>query len=30
VPFTTLLSVALLGETVRWRRWTGIAMSFSA
>jgi O-acetylserine/cysteine efflux transporter len=29
VPFTTLLSVALLGETVRWRRWTGIAMSFA-
>ena len=28
IPFTTLLSVALLGETVRWRRWTGIAMSF--
>jgi O-acetylserine/cysteine efflux transporter len=29
VPFTTLLSVALLGETVRWRRWTGIALSFA-
>jgi O-acetylserine/cysteine efflux transporter len=29
VPFTTLLSVGLLGETVRWRRWTGIAMSFA-
>lgn len=29
VPFTTLMSVALLGETVRWRRWTGIAMSFA-
>lgn len=29
VPFTTLFSVALLGETVRWRRWTGIAMSFA-
>jgi O-acetylserine/cysteine efflux transporter len=28
VPFTTLLSVALLGETVRWRRWTGIALAF--
>jgi O-acetylserine/cysteine efflux transporter len=28
VPFSTLLSVALLGETVRWRRWTGIALSF--
>jgi O-acetylserine/cysteine efflux transporter len=29
VPFATLLSVALLGETVRWRRWTGIALSFA-
>ncbi len=29
VPITTLLSVALLGETVRWRRWTGIALSFA-
>ncbi|MCP5472140.1 MAG: DMT family transporter [Sinobacteraceae bacterium] len=29
VPFTTLMSVALLGETVRWRRWLGIAMSFA-
>ena len=28
VPFTTLLSVALLGEVVHWRRWTGIGMSF--
>ncbi len=28
VPFATLLSVALLGEAVRWRRWTGIALSF--
>lgn len=28
VPFATLLSVALLGESVRWRRWTGIALSF--
>jgi O-acetylserine/cysteine efflux transporter len=28
VPFATLLSVALLGEQVRWRRWTGIALSF--
>jgi O-acetylserine/cysteine efflux transporter len=28
VPFSTLLSVALLGETVRWRRWTGIGLSF--
>jgi O-acetylserine/cysteine efflux transporter len=29
VPFTTLLSVALLDEIVRWRRWTGIALSFA-
>ena len=29
VPMTTLLSVALLGEQVRWRRWTGIALSFA-
>lgn len=29
VPFATLLSVALLGEVVRWRRWTGIALSFA-
>lgn len=29
VPFTTLLSVALLGEVVHWRRWTGIALSFA-
>jgi O-acetylserine/cysteine efflux transporter len=29
VPFTTLLSVALLGEVVRWRRWTGIALAFA-
>jgi O-acetylserine/cysteine efflux transporter len=29
VPITTLLSVALLGETVRWRRWTGILLSFA-
>ena len=28
VPFATLLSVALLGESVRWRRWTGIILSF--
>ena len=28
VPFTTLLSVALLGEVVRWRRWTGVLLSF--
>lgn len=29
VPFTTLLSVALLGEMVHWRRWSGIALSFA-
>jgi O-acetylserine/cysteine efflux transporter len=28
VPFATLLSVALLDEMVRWRRWTGIILSF--
>jgi O-acetylserine/cysteine efflux transporter len=28
VPFATLLSVAMLGEVVRWRRMTGIALSF--
>lgn len=28
VPFTTLLSILLLGEQVRWRRWTGIGLSF--
>ncbi len=29
VPFTTLLSILLLGEEVRWRRWSGILLSFS-
>ncbi len=29
VPFTTLLSVIFLGEVVRWRRWTGIFLSFA-
>jgi O-acetylserine/cysteine efflux transporter len=29
VPFTTLLSIALLGEVVRWRRWTGILLAFA-
>jgi O-acetylserine/cysteine efflux transporter len=29
VPMTTLLSIALLDEKVRWRRWTGIALSFA-
>ena len=28
VPFATLLSVALLGERIRWRRWLGIGLSF--
>jgi O-acetylserine/cysteine efflux transporter len=28
VPFATLLSVGMLGEVVRWRRRTGIALSF--
>lgn len=28
VPFSTLLSIALLGERVRWRRWTGIVLAF--
>lgn len=28
VPFTTLLSVALLGEIVRWRRLLGIILAF--
>jgi len=28
VPFTTLLSIWFLGEVVRWRRWSGIALSF--
>jgi O-acetylserine/cysteine efflux transporter len=28
VPFATLLSVAMLGERIHWRRWLGIAMSF--
>jgi O-acetylserine/cysteine efflux transporter len=29
VPFSTLLSVWLLGERIRWRRWLGIALAFS-
>jgi O-acetylserine/cysteine efflux transporter len=29
VPFTTLLSIAILGEQVRWRRWSGILLSFA-
>ena len=28
IPFTTLLSIALLGEIVRWRRWLGISLAF--
>ncbi len=28
IPFTTLLSIALLGEIVRWRRWLGITLAF--
>ena len=28
VPFTTLLSILFLGETVRWRRGLGIALAF--
>lgn len=28
VPFATLLSIALLGERVRWRRWSGIGLAF--
>jgi O-acetylserine/cysteine efflux transporter len=29
VPFMTLLSIAILGEQVGWRRWTGILLSFA-
>ena len=29
VPMTTLLSVAMLGETIRWRRGLGIALAFA-
>ncbi|MCZ8132916.1 MAG: DMT family transporter [Steroidobacteraceae bacterium] len=29
VPFTTLLSVMLLGEVIRWRRWLGITLAFA-
>jgi O-acetylserine/cysteine efflux transporter len=28
VPFATILSIIFLGEVVRWKRWTGIALSF--
>jgi O-acetylserine/cysteine efflux transporter len=29
VPFATILSIIFLGEVVRWRRWSGIALSFA-
>lgn len=29
VPFATILSIVLLGEVVRWRRWSGIALAFA-
>jgi O-acetylserine/cysteine efflux transporter len=29
VPFATLLSILILDEEVRWKRWTGIAVSFA-
>jgi O-acetylserine/cysteine efflux transporter len=29
VPFTTLMSIAFLGEVVRWRRWLGISLAFA-
>jgi O-acetylserine/cysteine efflux transporter len=29
VPFSTILSIFVLGEVVRWRRWIGIVMAFS-
>lgn len=28
VPFATILSILMLGEVVKWRRWAGIAMTF--
>lgn len=28
VPFATVLSIFVLGEVVRWRRWTGIGCAF--
>jgi O-acetylserine/cysteine efflux transporter len=28
VPFATMLSIVMLGEVVKWRRWAGIAMTF--
>jgi len=29
VPFATLMSIVVLGEVVRWRRWLGILLSFT-
>jgi O-acetylserine/cysteine efflux transporter len=29
VPFATLMSIVVLGEVVRWRRWSGILLAFS-
>ncbi|MCP5433261.1 MAG: EamA family transporter [Alphaproteobacteria bacterium] len=29
VPMSTVLSILVLGESVRWRRWTGIALAFA-
>jgi O-acetylserine/cysteine efflux transporter len=29
IPFMTLLSIAILGEHVGWRRWSGILLSFA-
>jgi O-acetylserine/cysteine efflux transporter len=28
VPFATVLSIVMLGEVVKWRRWAGIALTF--
>ena len=28
VPFATILSIMLLGETVAWRRWLGMSLAF--
>ncbi len=29
IPFATLMSVAVLGEAIHWRRWLGIGLSFA-
>ncbi|HZF26591.1 MAG TPA: DMT family transporter, partial [Steroidobacteraceae bacterium] len=29
VPFATLMSIVVLGEVVRWRRWLGILLAFT-